>query len=97
MKIRQIAIMALLTIAAASPASAIIPSQNFATDFQFSTTGGNVHTHLSNNGTATLHGVVNTPFDAEQAEADALKIVGVNRVVNLLNITNRTQATIASR
>jgi len=97
MNLRNITLAALLAMTAAGPASAIISSKDSAPSFQFTTVGGNINTHVSVNGTATLHGTVTNQFEANLAEREALKIAGVNRVVNLLTISENPKAAIASR
>ena len=83
MKLRILATALVLAAVTAAPASAMISKQGLDGAVNSAIVSGSVSS-VVNGDTVTLFGVVDGVYDANKAKQAALKIEGVNNVINRL-------------
>ncbi len=81
MKLRILASALVLAAVASAPASAMISKQDLNSTLNSAVANGSVNATI-NGDTVTLFGVVESKFESHKARQAALKIEGVNSVIN---------------
>ncbi len=84
MKLRILAISLILAAVTAAPASAMVSTQNLNKALNSAINSGAV-TSVVNGDTVTLFGHVENAYEAHQAKNAAMKIPGVNKVINRIS------------
>jgi len=82
MKLRILATALVMAAVTSAPASAMISKQSLNSAINSATSNGSL-TSVVNGDTVTLFGVVDGVYDANQAKSAALKVAGVNKVIDL--------------